>query len=149
MSDASQIGRVGHASWLSGVGVHVSREAHERITPETFASFARTRTDRIFVAEDYDTIFGFAATENADNYISDLWVCPSFEGYGIGTALLLTLETSIAKQGYDAAEIEVLTSNVRAMALYRHLGYRIVWQRTRQDNVLLIPLSKTLLRKKI
>ena len=126
IADASEFGTVGYAAWLRGIGVHVSPEAHERISPEIFASFARTNVDQIVVAEDDDTILGFAATEDDDNYLSDHWVSPNYEGRGIGTALLSVLETTIANRGYDTAEMEVLTRNERALSLYRHLrAFRI------------------------
>ena len=49
--------------------------------------------------------------------------------------------------GYDTAEVEVLTRNERALSLYRHLGYEIAWQGTREDEVLHVTLHKTLLTK--
>lgn len=149
VSDAPQIGLVGYAAWARGIGVHVGPEAHERIDPETFESFARANAGQIVVAAKNDTILGFAATEHGDNYISDLWVSPDFEGRGVGTKLMSVLEATIAARGYDTVEVEVLTKNRRALSLYRHLGYQIVWQETREDALLLVPLHKTLLRKDV
>lgn len=111
--------------------------------------FARTNAYQIVVSEDNDVIVGFAATEAGNNYISDLWISPDFEGYGIGTALLVNLETAIADRGFDAAEVEVLTENERALSLCRRLGYKIVWPGFCVDEVLLVPLHKTLLRKRV
>jgi len=147
ISDASQIGEVGHASWQTGIGVHLSQEAQTRITPETFASFARAKPDQIIVARDGGTVLGFSANEDADDYISDLWVSPNHQGRGIGTALLRAIEKSIADRGFAAAEIEVLTRNERAAALYRRLGYETVWQQARHDTVLQMSICKTRMRK--
>ena len=148
-SDASQIGDVGFAAWLRGIGEHVSSEAHTRICSETFASFARNNSSQIFVAEHAGCIVGFAATEDGDNCISDLWVSPNFEGRGAGSSLIAAMENVIAKRGYDTAEVEVLTANSRAHRLYRHLGYQTVWQGFRDDEVLMIQLHKTILAKEL
>ena len=111
--------------------------------------FARTHTNQVIVAEGDGNLFGFAATEDGDNYISDLWVAPDFEGYGIGTALLSALEEIIADRGYGTARLEVLTDNQRAVSLYRYLGYRIVRQGMRKDKVLCVTLHKTLMQKAV
>ena len=147
LSDAAQIGAVGYAAWLKGIGGHVGPEAHCRIDAETFEAFARTSWAQILVAECDGAVVGFAGTEAGDNYISDLWVSPDFEGRGIGARLVAALERVIAERGYDSAEIEVLTANGRALQLYQRLGYRIVWQGRREDAVLCVELHKTLLSK--
>ena len=149
VSDAPCIGSIGHAAWLRGIGAHVSAQVHERISADTFESFARTNSAQIVVAENVDSVVGFAATEDGDNYISDLWVAPDFEGRGIGSSLVSMLEKIITNHGYDTAEVEVLTANDRALKLYRHLGYKIVWQGTREDEFLSTELHKTILAKTV
>ena len=99
------------------------------------------------MAECDGRVIGFAGTEEGDNYMSDLWVSPDFEGRGIGARLVAALERVIAERGYDSAEIEVLTANARALQLYARLGYQIVWQGRREDAVLSVELHKTLLSK--
>jgi ribosomal-protein-alanine N-acetyltransferase len=146
-SDAGEIGRVGHAAWLKGIGVHVGPDAHARITPATFALFATTRCAEILVAEIGGALAGFAGTELGDNYISDVWVSPDHEGRGVATALIAAVEAVIRARGYDTCEIEVLTANERALRLYRHLGYEITWQGSRDDTALALDLPKTRLRK--
>lgn len=148
-SDALQIGAVGFAAWCKGIGVHVSSEAHTRIDPDVFSAFARNKSEQIIVAECSGAVIGFAATEDGDNYISDLWVAPDFEGRGAGTALLSAVEDVIAGRGYSTAEVEVLAENARALTLYRRLGYKPVWEGKRQDEVLLVDLNKILLSKLI
>lgn len=149
ISDAGKIGDVGHAAWLKGIGVHVGPDAHERITPSTYAMFVTTRFGEIVVAEVGGEIAGFAGTELGDNYISDVWVSPDHEGRGVATALIAAMEAVIAGRGYDCAEIEVLSANVRALRLYRHVGYEVVWEGSRDDEVLALELHKTRLRKSL
>ena len=86
---------------------------------------------------------GIAARDDGSDYISDLWVAPHLEGRGVGSALLLSLEEAIARQGHGRARLEVLTSNVRAFALYRRRGYRPVWEGFKRDPTLGIELHKT------
>ncbi|MGI9480280.1 MAG: GNAT family N-acetyltransferase [Hyphomicrobiaceae bacterium] len=149
VEDTRRIGAVGHQAWLKGISPHVCPEVRERIAPKTFELFARTHTIQVIVAEGDGNLFGFAATEDGDNYISDLWVAPDFEGYGVGTALLSALEEIIADRGYGTARLEVLTDNERAVSLYRYLGYGIEWQGMRHDEVLLLALRKTLMVKSV
>ena len=149
VEDTRRIGAVGHQAWLKGICPYVCPEVRERIAPKTFELFARTHTNQVIVAEGDGNLFGFAATEDGDNYISDLWVAPDFEGYGIGTALLSALEEIIADRGYGTARLEVLTDNQRAVSLYRYLGYRIVRQGMRKDKVLCVTLHKTLMQKAV
>jgi ribosomal-protein-alanine N-acetyltransferase len=149
ISDASQLGAVGYAAWLKGIGDHVCPEVRQRIGSETFSSFARTHCAQILVAERNGTVVGFVGTEKADNYITDLSISPGFEGRGLGSALVAAVERLVADRGYDTVEIEVLTANRRALRLYHHLGYETVWQGTREDPTLSVELEKTRLRKEI
>ncbi len=146
-SDAEQIGAVGYAAWLKGIGVHVGPEAHARIDVGTFASFAQSHASQIIVAEIADSVVGFAATEHGDNYISDLWVSPGHEGRGIGSALIASSEAAIAARGYDLVTIEVFTANERARSLYRRHGYEPIWQGMQEDGTLRIEMHKTVLAK--
>lgn len=146
-SDARAIGAVGHAAWLKGIGVHVGPEAHARITPATFALFVTVHRGEILVAEIGGAVAGFACTELGDNYISDVWVSPDQEGRGVATALIAAVEAVIRTRGFDGFEIEVLSANHRALRLYRHLGYRTVWEGSRDDPALALELPKTRLRK--
>ncbi|MEM7171089.1 MAG: GNAT family N-acetyltransferase [Pseudomonadota bacterium] len=148
-SDAETIGVIGHAAWRKGIVGHVGPAARARIGPETFADFAESHTAQIVVAEDDDALLGFAATETGDNTISDLWVAPVAEGRGVGTSLMRALEAIIAERGHEQAEVEVLAENHRALSLYRHLGYEVVWRGVRDDQVLLVPLTKILLSKRL
>ena len=92
---------------------------------------------------------GLAARDDGSDYISDLWVSPLHEGRGVGSALLLSLEQAIAKSGHGRARLEVLTSNVRALALYRRRGYRPVWESFKRDVTLGIELHKTGMAKSL
>lgn len=58
--------------------------------------------------------------------ISDLVVCESQRGRGIGTQLILALLKLAHSKGYPSVEIGVAEANPRALALYLRLGFAIV-----------------------
>ncbi len=145
--DAAEAGAAGYASWCKGIAPLVPQGSHELVSQAVFASFLEENVDQILVAEIGGRIAGIGATEDGDNYISDLWVLPECEGLGVGSALVRALENRIAAHGHETVEIEVMTANTRALGLYSYLDYTIVWQGERTDDVLQVPLHKTLLRK--
>ncbi|WP_323455492.1 MULTISPECIES: N-acetyltransferase [unclassified Rhizobium] len=79
--------------------------------------------------------------------MSDIWVAPEFEGRGAGSLLIRALERQIADRGFAEAFIDVTAANGRALGLYRHLGYRDVWQRSEFDPILEATLEKIRLKK--
>ncbi|MEM8812252.1 MAG: GNAT family N-acetyltransferase [Pseudomonadota bacterium] len=147
--DASPIAQVGYAAWLKGIGTHLDPDVRGRVSRDTFLAFAKACREQILVAEVDGTLAGFCATEDGDNDISDLWVSPSYEGRGVGSRLMSAVEEVIAKRGHERAEIEALTANVRAVSLYEHLGYHIIWQGVSMSDLLKVELHKTLLAKRL
>lgn len=105
---------------------HLPQSAHEAITTASFADFASACLDQIVVAVKDDRVLGFIATEQADNFITDLWIDPDCESSGLGTALVEEAERRIAARGYHTAEISVLLQNERALGLYHHMKYEDV-----------------------
>ncbi len=61
---------------------HLPQSAHEAITTASFADFASACLDQIVVAVKDDRVLGFIATEQADNFITDLWIDPDCESSG-------------------------------------------------------------------
>jgi ribosomal protein S18 acetylase RimI-like enzyme len=58
------------------------------------------------------------------DYVDDLWLKREFRGQKIGGALLATLETQIAQQGFAAARLRVVGENVRAIRFYSKHGWQ-------------------------
>lgn len=87
--------------------------------------------------------------EHADDTISDIWISPSFEGRGAGSALIKALEAEIAERGYSEAQMQVAALNERALGLYEHLGYLQIWRKTMFDPILETTLEKIGLSKKL
>lgn len=143
VSEASSLASAAFAAWEKGVGPLVSAAARDRISELDFADFIRQNPDQILAAFVEGVAVGYVATEYGDNYISDLWVDPAYEGNGIGSALLDAMTVTIKARGFDTVTIEVLTDNIRALELYGRLGYMISWQGVRPDGHLREPINKT------
>lgn len=59
-----------------------------------------------------------------DRFLVDgVCVIPAARNLGIGTGLLLTLESEARLRGYAHIRLDVIDSNFRAKALYSRLGY--------------------------
>lgn len=106
-------------------------------------------TSALLVATVAGEPVGLAAADVGNAYVSDLWVEPACQGRGVGSALLAALEARIAATGRRIVQLEVLSANVRAMALYRYRGYRPVWEGLKLDRGLGLPLHKTGMRKRL
>ncbi|SDQ71803.1 GNAT family N-acetyltransferase [Pseudovibrio sp. Tun.PSC04-5.I4] len=145
--DISQIGAVGLASWKRGIGPHVPSVAHDTMSEASYTDFASESLDQIIVAVEGDHLLGFAATEHADNFITDLWIDPTSESKGLGSALCGEAERRIAARGYNTAEISVLIQNERAAGLYQHMGYEELRRETKFDEDLQCEISYIRLRK--
>ena len=148
-SDATSLAKIGHQAWQRGIAAYLPENARDKIGPKIFEDFANSFPDQILIAEDEDGILGFAATENGDNHVTDLWVAPANQGKGIGSKLMERMEARARNRGYDSVELEVLTSNTRALSLYKYLGYRVTKRGMRMDRVLELPLHKTKLKKSL
>ena len=61
-----------------------------------------------------------------------LWqfgVMPPLQSHGIGSAMVVYAEHSVAEHGFGIAEIGAETDNPRARALYERLGYTLIDER--------------------
>ena len=90
---------------------------------------------------------GIGAWEKGAGYITDLWIAPAHEGRGGGSTLLAAMESAIAGAGFREATLEVHTSNDRALRLYLHRGYRVLWQGEKLDRLTNVVLDKTRMAK--
>lgn len=146
--DSVILAEIGLAAWRKGILPLVPESVVDRITAENpFIPFLRDMGPCILVATSNGLLAGLGACENGDDYISDVWVSPAFEGRGVGSALLHALEREITTRGHSRARLHVAAANDRAFALYQHRGYREIWRGVRHDAVLDIPLEKIELAK--
>ena len=78
--------------------------------------------DLLLVAET-DCIAGFVFVRGGDPaFVNSLHVLPDLRAMGLGTRLMAEAARRLQEAGTTAACLDVLTTNHRAIALYRRLG---------------------------
>lgn len=73
-------------------------------------------------------------TENERFLMDGLFVAPEARGLGVGTALLDAVAAEAKRRGYDQVRLDVVDTNPRAKALYKHVGFKEV--KTMQTGIL-------------
>lgn len=142
--ELSRVAAVMRASWEYGIAPLVPGLVRRRVSAENpFESFVWTLGRRLLVADVGGQPVGAGAHDHEDGHITDLWVAPTHQGRGVGSSLLAALEARLAQAGSRTARLEVLTANVRAMALYRYRGYRPEWCALKLDRGIGVTLHKT------
>lgn len=137
------LAQIGQQAWRKGIGPLVPPEVVRKIEANNpFIPFLSDLGERILVAEIDHKAAGFCASENDDDSISDLWVSSEFEGRGVGTTLLQTMEQAFLAKGFRRASLSVAAGNHRAHGLYLHLGYVEIWRGNRFDPILEANLEK-------
>ena len=64
------------------------------------------------------------AVENERFLMDGLFVAPAARGLGVGTALLDAVIDEAKRRGYTQVRLDVVDTNPRANALYRHVGFK-------------------------
>lgn len=146
--EVKALAALGLASWDRGIGPLVpSAVRAEWLTTNPFLPFLQEQGSDVLVAQAEGVVIGIGAWEKDVGHITDLWIVPAHEGRGAGSALLAALETEIACAGFEEATLEVHTFNDRALRLYLHRGYRVLWQGEKLDRLTNIVLDKTRMAK--
>jgi len=128
-ADIAAIAAVGSRAWASNVfSFEPELPGMRRHVEKAFRTFAESSYGNVMVAEIDETVLGWGARDEDNDYISDLWVDPVVHGQGIGSAILRTLKSDIADAGYSKARISTHARNVRAIRLYEREGFVIVEQ---------------------
>ena len=125
-SEAQDLARIGLAAWENAI--RVWGEDADRLRENArnaYYDFCTHCWPDILVAEWDGDLAGWGASEKADDFITDLWVDPEFQGRGVGTALLKAIEADIRARGYVAARLDTHARNAAAIRLYKRLGYRV------------------------
>ncbi|WNZ53882.1 N-acetyltransferase (plasmid) [Microbulbifer sp. MKSA007] len=143
--DAEPLSAIGLTAWRKGikplVPAHIAKEFE---VSNPFLPFLKACHANVLVAQIGNQLAGFGAREHADNRITDLWIAPTFEGQGLGTVLLRSLEAQITN---SHALITVTAQNTRALTLYQHLGYHEYHREARYDATLKTSFEKVDMRK--
>jgi ribosomal protein S18 acetylase RimI-like enzyme len=159
-TDASAMGQVMVATYLSAHRGHVPAEAWEKRarewTPEVSAqAWARTLHEIatgsgvhecVYVADDDGAIVGLAmgGPAEADNVpqtaeVYALYVSEQYQGKGVGRRLVQAVAADLARQGIAALHICCLAANAPARRFYEAIGGRIISERLVDEEGFLLP----------
>ncbi|MHC1549158.1 GNAT family N-acetyltransferase [Phyllobacterium sp. K27] len=128
-ADITAIAAVGSSAWASNVFSFEAELPGMRMHVEkAFKEFAETSFTTVLVAQLEQTMLGWGAREENNDYISDLWVDPTVHGQGIGSSLLREMMAAIRYEGYMKARISTHARNIGAIRLYQREGFNIVEQ---------------------
>jgi ribosomal-protein-alanine N-acetyltransferase len=126
-TDIAAIAAVGSRAWASNIFSFEPELPGMRTHVEkAFREFAESSWTTVLVAEVGNSIVGWGARDENNDYISDLWVEPAVQGQGVGSTLLRAMKTAIDEAGYPRARISTHARNVRAVKLYEHEGFAVV-----------------------
>ncbi len=95
-----------------------------------FLNFTRSEWLTISVIEKSGVPAGWAAREELDENITDLWIDPEHQRQGLGSALLEEVEREIVRQGFARASLQTHARNQEAVDFFEKHGYAVHWLTT-------------------
>lgn len=127
IEDCDALAAVGSRAWASNIFSFEPEQpgVFERVS-KAYRGFVEDFYPNILVALIDEKIVGWGARDTGEDYISDLWVDPQWQGRGAGSALLGVLKQEIAEAGYSRARIDTHARNIGAVRLYERNGFVIV-----------------------
>ncbi|OHV72082.1 GNAT family N-acetyltransferase [Ensifer sp. LCM 4579] len=151
-NEIGHLSAIGLSAWekaTAGIGDVAAMRA---LAKRAFDDFLVRHWLTVLLVEDDNRVCGWAAREDLDGVISDLWIDPHAQGRGLGSALLTDVERRIAADGFEVASAKTHAQNAAAVGFFQHAGYRVKWlstaysQRLDRD-VEFIGLDKPLVRE--
>lgn len=121
---------IGLSAWEKAVTGLADAQGMRRVAELSFLSFLRSNWFSVSVIDSDGKVVGWAAREDNDGNISDLWIEPGVQRSGLGSALLADLERRILADGFGAALIKTHAQNAQAIGFFRKRGYSISWLST-------------------
>ncbi|PTM98909.1 GNAT family N-acetyltransferase [Mycoplana dimorpha] len=125
--DVAALAEIGLLAWEQAVTGVADLEALRGNARTAFLQFLAANWVTVTVAESGGHVAGWAARERMDEEITDLWVEPSAQRQGVGTALLAALEHEMRRAGHEAAGLQTHARNAPALAFFGKHGYSINW----------------------
>lgn len=116
---------IGLQAWERAVSGVADAQAMRHVAELSFLSFLRLNWFSVSVVENSGAVAGWAAREDGDGTISDLWVQPQLQRSGLGSSLLADLEQRILADGFQAAALRTHAQNAQAIDFFRKHGYAV------------------------
>lgn len=138
LDDALCLGVLGQQVFLDtyatdGIRAGIAREVQSQFATDVVATLLAAADTRCVVAERDGHLIGFAQGALGDAHdtvraarpakLDRLYVQARFAGIGVGTALLATIEATMADEGVDRLWLTTWVGNARALAFYPRRGY--------------------------
>jgi len=124
-NEVPALATIGLDAWEKAVSGVADAQDMRHVAELSFLSFLRSNWFSVSVAETNGILAGWAAREDKDGTISDLWIEPSMQRCGLGSALLADLEDRILADGFQAVAIHTHALNAKAIGFFRKHGYAI------------------------
>ncbi|WP_331374041.1 GNAT family N-acetyltransferase [Sinorhizobium chiapasense] len=121
---------IGLRAWEQAVSGLADAAKMRRLAEQAFDTFLARHWHIVLLIEGGGCIRGWAAREDLDETISDLWIDPESQGRGLGAFLLADIERRIAADGFAAAIARTHAQNASAVAFFQRHGYRVNWLST-------------------
>ncbi len=119
------LAELGLDAWEKAVSGVTDARAMRRVAELSFLSFLRSNWFLVSVIENGGAVAGWAAREDRDGTISDLWIEPALQRSGFGSSLLADLERKILADGFQVAALRTHAQNVQAIDFFRKHGYAV------------------------
>ena len=137
-NELRQVGALFSASWRRTYPGMVPDEFLARLSPdracEMWSEYLEIPGNFIMVARSAENVVGMVAAQPGYDlfeagYVAALHVAAGFKGNGTGKKLLGVAARYLQGQGVNRLALAVIEGNNAALAIYRHLGAKIVGRR--------------------
>lgn len=135
-SDIEAIRKITWETWLSAYGSFIPEDDllsyfNSAYTPAVLRELqSRPNVDGYVAEEPPGTVVGYLKThleaEEKRFYVSSVYIHPSSQGKGIGTALMKTAENRAFALGMSEVWLGVMLQNVPALDWYKRTGFHFV-----------------------
>ena len=129
-NETGLLAAIGLRAWAKAIAGLADAAAMRVAAERAFVDFLAKHWLSVLLIEEENRICGWAAREDLDSTISDLWIDPGAQGRGLGKALLADMEQRMAAEGFDVANARTHAQNASAVAFFQGAGYRVKWLST-------------------